>query len=82
MWNLIHFKGFLSTLDDVAPGNWALKDQVAALKWIQENIINFGGNANKVTIFGQSAGGVSVHYHMLSPQSKGKCYIIVTWCNH
>lgn len=63
--------GFLSTGDDAAPGNWALKDQVAALEWVQLNIENFGGNSKKVTIFGQSAGAVSVHYHMLSPQSRG-----------
>lgn len=64
--------GFLSTLDDAAPGNWALKDQVAALQWVQDNIEHFGGNNKKVTIFGQSAGGASVHYHLLSPQSKGE----------
>lgn len=64
--------GFLSTTDDAAPGNWAFKDQVAALKWVQTNIENFGGNSKKVTIFGQSAGAASVHYHMLSPQSRGK----------
>lgn len=63
--------GFLSTDDDSAPGNWALKDQVAALQWVQLNIGGFGGDGDKVTIFGQSAGGVSVHYHMLSPQSRG-----------
>lgn len=63
--------GFLSTLDDEAPGNYALKDQVAALKWVQANIANFGGNKDKVTIFGQSAGAGSVHYHLLSPLSKG-----------
>lgn len=63
--------GFLSTSDDVAPGNFGLKDQVAALKWVRNNIENFGGDKNKVTIFGQSAGAASVHYHMLSPSSKG-----------
>lgn len=62
----------MSTLDDVAPGNWALKDQVAALQWVQDNIEHFGGNNNKVTLFGQSAGAASVHYHLLSPQSKGR----------
>lgn len=66
-----NFVGFLSTLDDAAPGNWALKDQVAALQWVQENIEHFGGNNKKVTIFGQSAGAASVHYHLLSPQSRG-----------
>ncbi|XP_039295370.1 uncharacterized protein LOC111060276 [Nilaparvata lugens] len=63
--------GFLSTGDEIVPGNMGLKDQVAALKWIQENIRHFGGNPNSVTISGMSAGGASVHFHMLSPLSKG-----------
>ncbi|XP_069696466.1 esterase E4-like [Periplaneta americana] len=63
--------GFLSTGDTVCPGNNGLKDQVAALRWVQDNIAAFGGNPNSVTIFGESAGGGSVHYHMLSPLSKG-----------
>ncbi|KAJ8920752.1 hypothetical protein NQ315_004892 [Exocentrus adspersus] len=63
--------GFLSTLDDEAPGNYAYKDQVAVLKWVQENIHFFGGDRERVTIFGQSAGAASVHYHMLSPLSRG-----------
>ena len=48
-----------------------LKDQVLALKWIQENILNFGGDPNRVTIIGSSAGAVSAHLHMMSPLSKG-----------
>lgn len=62
--------GFLSTNDDASPGNWGLKDQVAALKWVKNNIVNFGGNSDKITIFGQSSGGVSVHYHLVSPSTK------------
>lgn len=63
--------GFFSTGDSVVSGNNGLKDQVQALKWIQRNIEHFGGDPKKVTISGMSAGGASVHYHMLSPLSKG-----------
>ncbi|XP_065212962.1 esterase FE4-like [Planococcus citri] len=63
--------GFFSTDDNVAPGNYGLKDQVAALKWIQRNVIHFGGNPSSVTIVGLSAGGASVHYHFVSPMSEG-----------
>ncbi|CAH1394621.1 unnamed protein product [Nezara viridula] len=63
--------GFLSTEDNVVPGNNGLKDQVLALKWIQKNIAAFGGNPNSVTLGGLSAGGASCHYHLLSPLSKG-----------
>ncbi|XP_049802595.1 esterase FE4-like [Schistocerca nitens] len=63
--------GFLSTSDEIVPGNMGLKDQVEALRWVQRNIAAFGGDPDKVTIFGQSAGGASIHYHVLSPMSKG-----------
>ncbi|KAF7278413.1 hypothetical protein GWI33_008449 [Rhynchophorus ferrugineus] len=63
--------GFLSTGDDVITGNLGLKDQMFALKWVQKNIQYFGGDSEKVTIFGQSAGSASVAYQLLSPQSKG-----------
>jgi len=65
------FSGFLSTGDEVVPGNNGLKDQVLALRWVQENIAQFGGDPHNVTIGGVSAGGGSVHLHVVSPMSKG-----------
>ena len=61
--------GFLSTEDDVIPGNMAMLDQNLALKWVQENIHHFGGDPGRVTIFGQSAGAVMTKFHALSPLS-------------
>ncbi|KAG5668697.1 hypothetical protein PVAND_016626 [Polypedilum vanderplanki] len=63
--------GFLSTSDEYAQGNYGLKDMVLALKWVKENIKNFGGDPNKITIAGQSAGAVSVHHLMLSQATEG-----------
>ncbi|XP_074824876.1 fatty acyl-CoA hydrolase precursor, medium chain-like isoform X1 [Natator depressus] len=63
--------GYFSSGDEHARGNWGYLDQVAALQWIQENIEHFGGNPGSVTIFGESAGGVSVSALVLSPLAKG-----------
>ncbi|XP_026327750.1 esterase FE4-like [Hyposmocoma kahamanoa] len=64
--------GFLSTGDEVVPGNAGLKDQTMALRWVRNNILMFGGNPDSVTLAGCSAGGASVHYHYLSPMSRGR----------
>ncbi|ODN04519.1 Venom carboxylesterase-6 [Orchesella cincta] len=63
--------GFLSTEDGNAVGNAGMKDQVLALKWVQDNIIFFGGDNSKVTLYGESAGAAAVQYHLLSPMSEG-----------
>jgi len=63
--------GWLTTEDKTSPGNYGLHDQLAALRWIQDNIEYFGGDPNLVTISGLSAGGASVNYLMLSPNSDG-----------
>ncbi|KAM9302214.1 fatty acyl-CoA hydrolase precursor, medium chain-like [Gastrophryne carolinensis] len=63
--------GFFSTGDDELRGNFGFMDQVAALRWVQENIADFGGDPQYVTIFGVSTGGACVAAHVLSPLSKG-----------
>jgi len=63
--------GFLTTEDKSSPGNYGLHDQLSALRWVQANIAQFGGDKDKVTIMGLSAGGASVHYLLLSPNADG-----------
>jgi carboxylesterase type B len=61
--------GFLSLENKIAPGNLGLRDQNLALQWVSKHISNFGGDPNKVTLFGLSAGAQSTNYHILSPLS-------------
>lgn len=53
-----------------ATGNAGLKDQNLGLRWVRDNIAKFGGDPKKVTIVGESAGSVSVGFHILSEKSK------------
>ncbi|XP_013134275.1 PREDICTED: neuroligin 4-like [Papilio polytes] len=69
--------GFLCLDTPEIPGNAGMKDQVAALRWVQENIEKFGGDPNNVTIFGESAGGTSVTYHLLSSMSNGLFHKVI-----
>lgn len=52
-------------------GNYAMYDQMAALSWVRRNIAAFGGNPDRITLMGQSAGAMSVQQHCLSPLTKG-----------
>ncbi|XP_073818496.1 juvenile hormone esterase-like [Musca autumnalis] len=63
--------GFMATGTADAPGNMGLKDQVVALRWIQQHIEQFGGDPNSVTVWGYSAGSLSIGLHLMSPMTKG-----------
>nr|XP_037275465.1 acetylcholinesterase-like [Rhipicephalus microplus] len=59
--------GFLNADTPDAPGNVGLMDQRVALLWLRQNARVFGGDPAAITVFGHSAGGMSIHSHMLSP---------------
>merc|ERR1711936_708750 len=63
--------GFLSTETKDAAGNYGMLDQVAGLQWVKRHISAFSGDPGSITIMGQQAGGASVHYHLLSPLTRG-----------
>ncbi|XP_058988202.1 esterase-5B-like isoform X2 [Musca domestica] len=71
--------GFMSTEDEAITGNFGLKDQQLALKWIQKNIANFGGDPSKVMLSGFSAGGASTHYHVLNQETKNLAKTAVSY---
>lgn len=63
--------GFAQSPDDkIIPGNIGLKDQITALKWVRNNINNFGGDGEQVTVAGESAGSISIGYHLISSMAK------------
>ncbi|CAG2177705.1 unnamed protein product, partial [Oppiella nova] len=63
--------GFIYGDREDAPGNVGFYDQLLALKWVRENIHQFGGDRDRITIFGESAGSWSVSAHVLSPLTRG-----------
>lgn len=68
---LFVFAGFLSTGDQAAKGNYGLLDQIQALRWISENIGFFGGDSNRITVFGSGIGASCVSLLTLSHHSEG-----------
>ncbi|PTS76291.1 carboxylesterase, partial [Sphingomonas sp. HMWF008] len=65
-------------------GNYALMDQIAALRWVKANIAAFGGDPERVVIIGQSAGALSVASLIFSPEAKGlfRGAVMTSWCNY
>lgn len=64
--------GYLALKDGKTNGNYGLADQITALDWVREHIHNFGGDKDRITVFGQSAGAASVRALIASPKAAGK----------
>ncbi|CAH0731226.1 unnamed protein product, partial [Brenthis ino] len=62
--------GFMCLNTPDVPGNQGLKDQFLGLRWVKDNIAAFGGDANKITIMGESAGAMSIDFHLISKREK------------
>ncbi len=73
--------GFLALNDGKTNGNFGIADQIAALDWVRDNIAAFGGDKDRITIFGQSAGAASVRALMGSPKAIGKYAAAVPMSN-
>lgn len=73
--------GFLALDDGVTNGNYGLADAINALDWVRHHIQNFGGDPDRITIFGQSAGAASVRALLASPKAKGKFQAAIPMSN-
>lgn len=70
LWNFnslqSHITGFMSTGNYASPGNYGLKDQALAIKWVYDNIHSFGGDPNRITIMGHSSGAACAQMHLIA----------------
>lgn len=66
--------GFLTTGDDTFPGNYGLWDQKLAMQWVKDNIADYGGDPESITLFGESAGGRSVSFQMMTPTNPASLF--------
>ena len=66
--------GFLSGIDDDHRGNFGVRDQQMAIEWVYRNIDYFGGDKDRITLFGCSAGGRSAGAQLMSPYNDGKVF--------
>jgi para-nitrobenzyl esterase len=71
VFGFLAYPGLTAESRHHSSGNYGLLDQIAALRWVQGNIRNFGGDPRKVTVWGQSAGAMSVGALLASPPAKG-----------
>ena len=69
--DLFSLLGFMTTGEESFPGNYGMQDMIHGLKWVKENIGNFRGDPDRVTIFGNSAGGGAVGLLSVSPPARG-----------
>lgn len=67
--------GFMSTGEGDTSGNYAILDQMAAMHWLRENIQSFGGDPNRVTLFGHGYGAALVNILLVSPVTKGNTWL-------
>ena len=69
--------GFLSTMNDNCPGNFGLWDQRLAMQWVNRHISSFGGDVDRITVFGQSAGAISAVVHGMYPENRGLLHRVI-----